>query len=175
MNEVELIEKLLTDSDSCKKCKSRIPKPIKRRHRRNHPGSDENDDNAECCCSSQVAEIFTEKDESWEPYLKREKESIVVWRKEHKSAMYAYKVYAKYDDITPNDFLHVQTDLEYRKQWDDTVAKLEMIETDHFSDKSIIYWEIRWPVSYQQVFFNVDFIHIYILFSATFCKQRLRL
>uniref|UniRef100_T1GQP6 Phosphatidylcholine transfer protein n=1 Tax=Megaselia scalaris TaxID=36166 RepID=T1GQP6_MEGSC len=155
INEVELIEKLLTDSNSCKKCKSRIPSPIKRRHIRNNPGNNENDESEECSCSSKVAEIFTEKDDSWEPYLKREKENIVIWRKEHIPAMYAYKVYAQYDDITPNDFLHVQTDLEYRKQWDDTVAELEMIETDHFNDRSIIYWEIRWP----RLFANRDYVY----------------
>lgn len=107
--------------------------------------------------------------------MKREKENIVVWRKEHKSAMYAYKVYAKYDDITPNDFLHVQTDLEYRKQWDDTVAELEMIETDHFGDRSIIYWEIRWPVGFPLFVLMRICIKLLFCFSAALCEQGLRL
>lgn len=32
--------------------------------------------------------------------------------------LYVYTVYVKYDDITAEDFLHVQMDVDYRREWD---------------------------------------------------------
>ena len=32
--------------------------------------------------------------------------------------LYTHTVYVKYDDITAEDFLHVQMDIDYRREWD---------------------------------------------------------
>lgn len=58
-------------------------------------------------------------------------------------------VYASYNDIAAEDFLHVQTDTEYRKTWDATAINLDVIDTDpaHKQKSHIIYWEMLWPVS----------------------------
>lgn len=58
-------------------------------------------------------------------------------------------MYASYPDITAEDFLFVQTDIEYRKVWDKTAVQLEVVDTDpiHQRKSQIIYWEMLWPVS----------------------------
>lgn len=57
-------------------------------------------------------------------------------------------VYAMYDDVSAEDFLHVQTDMEYRKLWDKTAIALDVIDADpmHKHKSQIIYWEMLWPV-----------------------------
>lgn len=54
-----------------------------------------------------------------------------------------------YDDISAEEFLHVQTDTEYRKIWDKTAISLNIIDTDpvHRNKSHIIYWEMQWPVN----------------------------
>lgn len=58
-------------------------------------------------------------------------------------------VFVEYPDITAEDFLHVQTDVEYRKKWDNTAVSLEVIDEDTAkgSNSHIIYWEMLWPVT----------------------------
>lgn len=59
-----------------------------------------------------------------------------------------FSVFVQYDDISAEDFLFVQTDIEYRKKWDNTAIALDIIDTDpKNSDSQIIYWEMLWPVS----------------------------
>lgn len=59
-----------------------------------------------------------------------------------------YQVYVTYNDITAEDFFKVQTDTEYRKEWDNTAIALEVVDVDPSSnDSHIIYWEMLWPVS----------------------------
>lgn len=80
---------------------------------------------------------------------------MLVWRREEKDSngLYAYKVYGSFDDVSAEDFLNVQLDIDYRKEWDDTAKQLEIIDTDPSSEESsnscsdIIYWEMIWPVS----------------------------
>lgn len=57
-------------------------------------------------------------------------------------------MFVEYPDITAEDFLHVQTDVEYRKKWDNTAVSLEVVDEDTTkgSNSSIIYWEMLWPV-----------------------------
>lgn len=57
-------------------------------------------------------------------------------------------MYAIYKDVSPEDFLHVQTDTEYRKTWDKTAVTLDVIDSDpvHKGKSHIIYWEMLWPV-----------------------------
>lgn len=59
-----------------------------------------------------------------------------------------FPVYAAYDDISAEDFLHIQTDTEYRKEWDKSAITLDVIDTDpvHRNKSHIIHWEMQWPV-----------------------------
>lgn len=99
--------------------------------------------------------IQAHEDSTWEPYFSKNEFSI--WRREERSSLYSYKVYARFDDITADDFLHVQTDLDYRRQWDDTALRLEMISEDPQpeSNSHLIYWEMQWP----RLFANRDYVY----------------
>ncbi|KAH8305412.1 hypothetical protein KR018_002812 [Drosophila ironensis] len=99
--------------------------------------------------------INARDDQNWEPYFSKNEFSI--WRREEGSSLYSYKVYAKFDDITADDFLHVQTDLDYRRQWDDTAMRLELISEDPVpgSNSHLIYWEMQWP----RLFANRDYVY----------------
>lgn len=65
-------------------------------------------------------------------------------------------VYVKYDDITAEDFLFVQTDVNYRREWDNTAVKLEVVDEDPDDEQQIIYWEMLWP----RLFANRDYVFI---------------
>ncbi|XP_034100027.1 stAR-related lipid transfer protein 7, mitochondrial [Drosophila nasuta] len=99
--------------------------------------------------------IQAQEDRNWEPYFSKNEFSI--WRREERSSLYSYKVYARFDDITADDFLHVQTDLDYRRQWDDTALRLELISEDPVpgSNSHLIYWEMQWP----RLFANRDYVY----------------
>lgn len=99
--------------------------------------------------------IQAKEDSTWEPYFSKNEFSI--WRREERASLYSYKVYARFDDITADDFLHVQTDLDYRRQWDDTALRLELISEDPQpgSNSHLIYWEMQWP----RLFANRDYVY----------------
>lgn len=106
-------------------------------------------------------------EKEWQPYMERR--NMVIWRREAEPGLFAYKgdlnplycfkyllmflrcpfsVYAIYDDISAEEFLHVQTDTEYRKIWDKTAISLDIVDIDpvHRHKSHIIYWEMQWPV-----------------------------
>ncbi|XP_055905078.1 stAR-related lipid transfer protein 7, mitochondrial [Eupeodes corollae] len=102
-----------------------------------------------CYCASNT------DDRIWEPYVTRD--NYTIWKREEKPSLYAYKIYVHYDDVSADDFLNVQTDIEYRKQWDSTAVKLEVIECDTMpnSNSHLIYWEMQWP----RFFANRDYVY----------------
>lgn len=108
----------------------------------------------------------SKKYDNWEPFLL--KEDLVVWRKQHESGSYIYKVFGSYPDVTATDFLNVQVDTEYRKKWDSTAVALETIENDPKEEmhSDIIYWEMLWPVSISKQDFNSC-----LLFLGYFIKE----
>lgn len=89
--------------------------------------------------------------EDWQPFIERQ--DMLIWRKKETGGLFAYKVYGSFADVTAEDFLQVQIDVDYRKQWDPTAQELKIIETDPDSESSgnhstdIIHWEMIWPVS----------------------------
>ncbi|KAJ8674111.1 hypothetical protein QAD02_005373 [Eretmocerus hayati] len=97
----------------------------------------------------------------WEPFIERQ--DMVVWRKEEEDAggLYAYKVHGTFADVSAEDFLQVQIDTDYRKQWDATAKQLEIIDTDPLYEGSsdthsdVIYWEMIWP----RMFANRDYVY----------------
>lgn len=111
--------------------------------------------------------------DGWRPYIERQ--DMLIWRREEPNfgGLFSYKVYGTFSDVTAEDFLRTQIDLEYRKKWDVTARELQVIDTDPSLKKSdnngidIIYWETIWPVCYNScnVLFIFNFI-IYCIFIA---------
>ncbi|KAI8118763.1 hypothetical protein FF38_11785 [Lucilia cuprina] len=101
------------------------------------------------------AMIVSESERNWEPYFS--KDHFHIWRREERTAMYSYKVYASFNDISASDLMHVQVDLDYRKQWDDTAVALHLIEEDPMpgTNSHLIYWEMQWP----KFFNNRDYVY----------------
>ena len=84
-----------------------------------------------CQCKDRKSSVYGVKgdnDEAWTPFLERK--DILVFRQEHPEmpGMYVYKMYGKFDDITANEFVEVQTDLsEFRLSWDASTAQCHSI------------------------------------------------
>ena len=95
-----------------------------------------------CSCQSSAIRKF----KHWEPFLERD--HLLVWRKSYRNS-FKYRVYGKYTDVSALDFLRVQIDLDYRKQWDASAEQLYIVEKDPNPNlnSDIIYWEMKWPVS----------------------------
>lgn len=101
------------------------------------------------------AMIESASEKEWQPYFS--KNEFHIWKREERTAMYSYKVYAHFNDISAADLLHVQVDLDYRKQWDDTAVALHLIEEDPMpgTNSHLIYWEMQWP----KFFNNRDYVY----------------
>lgn len=90
--------------------------------------------------------------DGWSPYIERQ--DMLIWRREEPKSggLFAYKVYGSFADVTADDFLQTQIDVDYRKEWDSTARELQIIDTDPKSETSsdnrsdVIYWETIWPV-----------------------------
>ena len=95
--------------------------------------------------------IFIDVD--WIPFIERQ--DMLVWRKKDETTgLYTYKVYGSFSDVSANDFLQVQIDIDYRREWDATAKELKIIDSDAklineslISHCDVIYWEMVWPVS----------------------------
>ena len=48
----------------------------------------------------------------------------------------------------------MKVDLEYRKEWDDNVVQLDIIEKDDESDSELLRWVTRFPVIMNYVHFS---------------------
>lgn len=85
--------------------------------------------------------------EDWSLFI--QENDLLVWRRPHPAGSFEYKVYGSYDDVTAQDFLNVQVDINFRKKWDETAIQLEVIEKDSHagSNSDLVYWEMLWPVS----------------------------
>ncbi|XP_043501606.1 stAR-related lipid transfer protein 7, mitochondrial-like [Polistes fuscatus] len=114
-----------------------------------------------CKCDGVKTSATTNKDPNgWQPYIERQ--DMLVWRRqEPDTGLFAYKVYGSFPDVTAEDFLQVQIDIDYRKQWDITAQELQIIDTDPQSTTSnnhsadVIYWEMIWP----KLFANRDYVY----------------
>ena len=80
----------------------------------------------------------------WEQII--DKDHFKVWRKPIPNTyLYEYKVYGTFYDVTPRCFLEVQIDLEYRKQWDKRVIKLDVIDNDEKTNTEVVQWITHFP------------------------------
>ncbi|XP_031636738.1 stAR-related lipid transfer protein 7, mitochondrial-like isoform X1 [Contarinia nasturtii] len=155
-DELELVERLRLETIHCDICGHRLIIDCKM-------------DNIVYCvcnvnntCASREAKLATQShvkppetyEKHWQPYMERQ--NMIIWRREEQPGLFAYKVYASYDDISGEDFLRIQTDTEYRKIWDKSAITLDVIDTDpvHRHKSHIIHWEMQWP----KLFSNRDYV-----------------
>ncbi|KAL0130208.1 hypothetical protein PUN28_002059 [Cardiocondyla obscurior] len=114
-----------------------------------------------CKCNGVQPCDTSNKDHGWQPFIERQ--DMLIWRKIEPGSggLFAYKVYGSFSDVTAEDFLQVQIDVDYRKQWDPTAQELQIIETDPQSELSVdhstdvIHWEMIWP----KLFSNRDYVY----------------
>lgn len=135
-DEMTLIEFLRKRRDACTRAKQENP-------------SAENMEVCKCpACSAQ--------DSEWVSFI--EKDNLVVWKREdadHRGqGLYSYKMYGRYDDVTANDFLEAQVDLDYRQTWDSHAVTLKLIDSEPSTHSDVIYWETKWP----KLFSNRDYV-----------------
>lgn len=55
-------------------------------------------------------------------------------------------VHGSFNDVTALDFMLVQLDLDYRKEWDSMSVDLEICDSEPLTHSDLIYWELSWPV-----------------------------
>jgi hypothetical protein len=102
-----------------------------------------------CHCKSSPKSVYgihSEHSDGWTPFLERK--DILVWRKEHSTmkGMYFYKMYGKFDDVTADEFIQVQTDTsDFRLDWDNSTAKCAVVDKKNDSGQEVYYWETIWP------------------------------
>ncbi|XP_029052762.2 stAR-related lipid transfer protein 7, mitochondrial-like isoform X2 [Osmia bicornis bicornis] len=113
------------------------------------------------CYGNKFSATANEGPQGWRPYIERE--DMLIWRREEPNfgGLFAYKVYGSFDDVTAEDFLQTQIDVDYRMNWDSSARELQIIDTDPKSQTSsedstdVIYWETIWP----KLFANRDYVY----------------
>ncbi|KZC10567.1 PREDICTED: stAR-related lipid transfer protein 7, mitochondrial-like [Dufourea novaeangliae] len=115
-----------------------------------------------CMCRDNKCNASSNQDlDGWRPYIERE--DMLVWRREEPNSggLFAYKVYGSFADVTAEDFLQAQIDVDYRKKWDPTARELRIIDTDPICKTTandhtdVVYWETIWP----RLFANRDYVY----------------
>nr|XP_012146914.1 PREDICTED: stAR-related lipid transfer protein 7, mitochondrial-like isoform X1 [Megachile rotundata] len=148
--EIEGIHRLKDSTVICAKCHQRIVIDVQQ------PGI------KYCTCyGSKFKATVNEGPQGWRPYIERE--DMLIWRREEPQSggLFSYKVYGSFDDVTAEDFLQTQIDVDYRMKWDSTARELRIIDTDPKSQQTaddstdIIYWETIWP----KLFANRDYVY----------------
>uniref|UniRef100_A0A8D8LL97 Phosphatidylcholine transfer protein n=2 Tax=Cacopsylla melanoneura TaxID=428564 RepID=A0A8D8LL97_9HEMI len=88
------------------------------------------------------------------------KDNLTFWKKEHLDhkgkGLYCYKVYGYFTDITAEDFLQVQINVDFRKEWDKTAIELSILDQDPKTKTDVVYWELRFP----RFFTNRDYVFL---------------
>lgn len=115
-----------------------------------------------CQCKDRKASVYGTKvneNENWMPFLERK--NILVWRQEHPElkGLYAYKMYGKFEDISADEFLAVQTDLsDFRLSWDPSTAQCHVIDSKVDNEwrnvSQVYYWEVNWPRFFSNRYLN---------------------
>lgn len=113
------------------------------------------------CYGATPTAASNESSDGWQPFIERQ--DMLIWKRQEPDSggLFAYKVYGSFPDVTAEDFLQVQIDVDYRKKWDPTARELQVIDTDPRSGQScshstdVIYWEMIWP----KLFANRDYVY----------------
>ncbi|XP_076651276.1 stAR-related lipid transfer protein 7, mitochondrial [Halictus rubicundus] len=150
--EIEGIYKLRDTTVVCPKCHLRIVIDVQQ------PGV------KYCVCQDNKNKsdaTSNQDEEGWKPYLERE--DMLIWRRTEPNTggLFAYKVYGSFAEVTAEDFLQTQIDVDYRKKWDPIARELRIIDSDPMSESTkndrsdVIYWETEWPA----LFANRDYVY----------------
>ncbi|KAK4025984.1 hypothetical protein OUZ56_015013 [Daphnia magna] len=139
-SDVSFINQLTLETLTCKSCQKRlkidqkVPEVVY------------------CSCSD--SKPSSSEVNGWKPFIERP--NTLVWRKEHETykGLYAYKMYGRFETVNAMDFLRVQLDTSFRKQWDASAIQLEIIEENADTNTDLVYWEMRWP----RPFANRDYV-----------------
>ncbi|EDV22966.1 uncharacterized protein TRIADDRAFT_58714 [Trichoplax adhaerens] len=122
--------------------------------------SDEELRRIEATTRSEWHAFYTKKNdendqEDWEIVM--DQGDFKIWRKAVPgTSIYQYKVIGTYKDISANQFYTTQRDLEYRKQWDTHVVKLEVHDRDPEGTSELVYWESHYPFPLS----NRDYVYV---------------
>ncbi|XP_057367632.1 uncharacterized protein LOC130688653 [Daphnia carinata] len=139
-SDISFINQLTLETLTCKSCQKRLKIDQKV------------PDVVYCSCSD--SKPSSAELNGWKPFIERP--NTLVWRKEHEiyKGLYAYKMYGRFETINAMDFLRVQLDTNFRKQWDASAIQLEIIEENVNTNTDLVYWEMRWP----RPFANRDYV-----------------
>lgn len=81
------------------------------------------------------------------------------------NVIFLFAVYARFEMVKAMDFLRAQLDTNFRKQWDTSATQLKIIEENKETNTDVVYWEMRWPVTFIKVLLsNVLLIKGFIIF-----------
>ncbi|CAK5078748.1 unnamed protein product [Meloidogyne enterolobii] len=73
--------------------------------------------------------------------------TIKVFRKRRErndgSQYFEYQCIGSYKDISVDDFIQAQYDINYRREWDGNINRLEVLEEDYSTGFKLIRWETR--------------------------------
>ncbi|CAD6186766.1 unnamed protein product [Caenorhabditis auriculariae] len=84
-----------------------------------------------------------EKAQGWEMLVQEKDLKVFRRRTKAQYEIYEYKCVGSYYDISPRTFLDAQNDLEYRKEWDDNIITLELLEEEE--DQELVRWVAKYP------------------------------
>lgn len=86
---------------------------------------------------------YPELADGWESIWGNERISVFR-RKMGNRNVYEYRCIGSYSDISGEDFIRAQYDVEYRPKWDKNVVGLDILEEDIESGNQVIRWETRY-------------------------------
>ncbi|KAK2148099.1 hypothetical protein LSH36_516g01100 [Paralvinella palmiformis] len=95
--------------------------------------------------SSSLMGVESDVMSGWEKVI--DKDNLAAYRKPlpDSSYLYEYKVFGTFHDIPARAFYNAQLDIEFRKQWDRLVVKLEVVEKDEESGTEVVQWITHFP------------------------------
>lgn len=108
-----------------------------------------------CMCRGTIGYAGKNREyDSWEPFIERDHH--IVWRQRHHvhQHLFAYKVYGTYDDVSLSAFMEAQLNSGFRKEWDDSVLELRVLDSHTDSNSDLVYWLVKFP----QFFANRDYV-----------------
>ena len=57
-----------------------------------------------------------------------------------------FLVFGRFSDITAKQFYTVQTDLEYRRKWDELVIDISVVDENASTNEQVLRWISYFPV-----------------------------
>eukprot|EP00010_Vexillifera_abyssalis_P006213 CAMPEP_0201555390 /NCGR_PEP_ID=MMETSP0173_2-20130828/48491_1 /ASSEMBLY_ACC=CAM_ASM_000268 /TAXON_ID=218659 /ORGANISM="Vexillifera sp., Strain DIVA3 564/2" /LENGTH=223 /DNA_ID=CAMNT_0047967161 /DNA_START=48 /DNA_END=719 /DNA_ORIENTATION=+ len=97
-----------------------------------------------------IEDLFEKDFSSYEELFSREEGTI--WREPEGDGLYKYYIRGAFKDseFTIETFIFSQTDLEFRKSWDENSKEMKVIQIDKDNktcqgDLETIYWHVKYP------------------------------